>query len=347
MRFEFKPSEHNSSFKEYMSNIYQDLEVFKVYKKAIWPLLITLISYSIITVLSKYFASIFFNIIFLAVILIIVFLIALIIIFTSRKIKKAKKVRNNKFYDDLESNFTFIIEDGYLTRENQFSTVKIPLENIDKIKLLKEGITLCHGKQAFILVPKAVLPVTVNEFIALFKAANPQIIIEDVVMKNRKYLLKYILFFITMCYLALAASHFIGKYNYENNFPTYNLIMENEMVTLGDNSFLYKNENLKYSIVFPESWSGKFGIEEKEDYINIYYLENGQQNSNTNLLCTVRDEENPPPFGEYIQGSAKFTNNAIYTLWSPRKVYMDDNPDAKSEYLNMYYELSTLSLKGL
>ncbi len=344
MRFEFKPSEHNPCFKEYMSNIYQDIEGIKVYRNAVVPLIITLLSYIIIAMLSKYFNSILFKSIIIAVTFIIVFLITFLIRFISKNV--VKRIKNNRIYSDLESNFTFIIEDGYLTRENQFSTIKIPLKSIDKIKLLREGITLCHGQQAFILVPKAVLPLDVNEFIALFKTANPQVIIEDVVIKNRNYLLKNTLFFILIAFFSIIASHFIGKYNYEHNFKTYDLITEDQMVTLMNNSFLYKNENLKYSIVFPESWSGKFGIEEKESYINVYYLENGEQGPNTNLLFTVRDEKNPPPFGEYNEGSIKFTNNTIYTLWGPKEVYMDGKSDAYSEYVKMYRELSTLSLKS-
>ncbi|MEG2290693.1 MAG: hypothetical protein RSA29_14860 [Clostridium sp.] len=119
------------------------------------------------------------------------------------------------------------------------------------------------------------------------------------------------------------------------------------MVKLFDNSFLYENKTLNYSIVFPKSWSGKFGVEEKEDCIDVYYLENGEQNSNTNILFTIRDRKNSPPISEYNKITYEFTDQATYILWGPKKVYMDDNSAAYSEYVEMYKEIITLHLMGL
>lgn len=346
MKFEFTPSNHGESFKEYIRYISLDIPPSRILSKTVIPAIITLMSYVIIANFSQYFNSIINNSLILAVILI----FALLIVFIVKMfyLKASRSLKNNKLYCDLESNFAFTLEDGYFIRENQFSTIKVALKEIATIRLLKQGLILSSENQQILLfIPIAVLPISVKDFIEIFKTANPKLTLENVYKKNKKQLLIKGICLIVICYLALVASHFIGKYNHDYNFKTYDLTTEDQMVTLMDNSFLYENQNLQYSIVFPESWSGKFGIEETEDYINVYYLENGEQGPNTSLLFTVRDEKNSPPFMEYNELAYKFTEPATYVLWGPKQVDMDDGSNAYLEYVELYKEIATLSLKAL
>lgn len=346
MKFEFTPSNHSSSFREYLNHLFKDTPAVKIYLKAIVPAIILITSYVIISIFSKYFNSILTNSIELAIFIIVILLMIFIIRIVYTKL--CRSIKNNKLYSDLEGNFTFTIEDGYLIRENQFSTIKIALKNIATIRLLKQGLILSsRNEQIFLFIPNAALPISLKEFIEIFKVANPKLTVENISKKNKHELIKQCILLIVISYLALAASHFIGRYDYEHNFPTYDLIMEDQMEKLIDNSFLYENETLKYSIVFPESWSGKFGIEENADYINVYYLQNGEQNSNTNLLFTIRDEKNSPPLSEYNKITYKFTDQTTYVLWGPKKVYIDDKSNTYSEYVEIYNEIVTLPLKGL
>lgn len=342
MRFEFTPSNHSESFNEYTRYIYQQVEIINVYKKAVLPGIITFISYIIIASFSQYYHYLFKTSLILVVVLFIVFLTAFLTIFLFKKV--TKKVKNNALYADLESNFTFTIEDGYLTRENKFSTIKIAIKSFDKMQLLKESIILCYGKHS-LFIPKAVLPVTQREFIKLFKTTDSKIILEDPVLEEKNQLLKDALRFIILCFLSLAVSYFVGKYDYEHNFTTYTLIMSDELESLSDNSLLYKNENLGYTIVFPESWTGKFGIEELENHINVYYLVNGVQGPSTSILFTLREEMDPPPLDKFDKISFAFDLSSTYTFWSPKEIYMNGNYKAYSEYADMFKEILNLKFR--
>lgn len=289
MRFDFKPSENNISFREYLNYLAQTLEGIILYKKTVFPAGLIAIFCAMTFVLSKHYID--FGLILIVLISIII-LYSLIFLLIKKLIKRKDKkpLKVNKICCDSESRFYFNIEEGNLIRENEFSNIKLQLSQIKEIKILKYGLILYVeiGKIS-IFIPKDVLPVTLEEFILLIKEENNDLIIIEEFKKQKDLLRKTNLSLGIILILACISGFFIGKYNYDRSFTRYDLIMGSSLVKEENNTSVYENEDLGISLIFPSKWDDKFGIEEMEDSIKVYYLAKGKQSHNTTLLFEVTD----------------------------------------------------------
>lgn len=337
MKFEFKPSENIISFREYLNYLTLTLPGVTIYRQTILlPCLIAIFSL-VTSILSDYYM----NFTYILILIIVILLFYLLIIFLIIKVinsKKKKVLKNNNLYYDLESTFYFTIEDDYLIRENEFSNIKLQLDKIKYIKLLKGGIILTtDNENVSIFIPKNILPVPLEEFILLIKEKNNSLIIleESKRLKNLSKKINIILA-ITLI-LGCISGFFVAKYS----FTRYDLVMENELIKQNDNTYLYENDTLGFSLTFPSTWEGKFGIEEREDGVDVYYLVNGNQSHYTTLLFSIR-------------GLGVFFNNINFNLIKNEGLYFFIGPteielikDSKEylEYMDLYKDIKNIKLR--
>lgn len=341
MRFEFKPSENSISFKEYLSYLIKTSECNTLYIKTILPASIIFI-FSIFTFLLIEDYKIFPYMIIGIIAALVVYILIILLIIKLVKRKQKKSIKNNNLYCDIESTFYFIIEDGYLIRENEFSNLKLPLNKLKDVKLLKNGLILSiEGRKLSLFIPKDRLPVTVEEFIALIKEENNDLIVIEGSKRSKK-LFKKISIILTITFIsACIFSFFIAKYDYEHNFKKYDLVMWSNLNKQDNNTYLYENENLGVSLVFPSKWEGKFGIEEKYDRINVYYLANGKQSNNTNLLFSIRGLS---AFWEEIYLNIIRTEG-LYLFTGPTKISLEKDSKEHLEYLELYKDIKNVHLR--
>lgn len=344
MKFEFKPTEDIKAFKEYLSFFNRILSSVIIYKKTIYPIAILMVFYSAILLLSKTY-DIFPYVIVITLIVILFYYLLFLLIFKVINNKKNKVLKNTPLFCDFESTFFFTIEDDYLIRENEFSTIKLPLSKIEKIYLLKYGLNLSTGSgNNSIFIPTSVLPVPLEEFISLIKDKNPSVIIFEEFTRLKKLKKKIYISFVLMLILIFVTSFFIGKYN----FKRYDLILTSDLIkqnstnfVSGDNSsYVYENSTLGFSLTFPSKWEGKFGIEEKSDRVNVYYLAGGKQSHDTTLLFSVRGLDvffNTIDF--YI-----IKNEGLYMFVGPTKIGLKRGSKELLEYDELYNDIKNIKL---
>ena len=344
MKFEFKPTESIPSFREYLSFFNRILPSVRIYKKTISPIAILSVFYFSALSLSQ-FPDIFIYIVIITIIVILFYYLLFLLIFKVFKTKRNKVLKNTPLFCDLESTFFFTIEDDYLIRENEFSTIKLHLSNIEAIILLKDGLVLsiASGNNS-IFIPTSVLPVSLEEFISLIKEKNPSLIVFEEFNRLKKLKKKIYISFLLMLILTFITSFFIGKYN----FKRYDLILTSDLIkqnstnfASGDNSsYIYENPTLGFSLALPGTWEGKVGIEEKSDRVNVYYLANGKQSHDTTLLFSIRGLDvffNTIDF--YI-----IKNEGLYLFVGPAKIGLKRGSKELLDYEELYNDIKNIKL---
>ncbi|MBD7914703.1 hypothetical protein H9660_06055 [Clostridium sp. Sa3CUN1] len=344
MKFEFKPTDNIKDFREYLSFFNRILSSVIIYKKAIYPIAILSVFYFATLSLSQFY-DIFIYIVIITMVVILIYYLLFLLAFKVFKNKKNKVLKNTALFCDLESTFFFTIEDNYLIRENEFSTIKLHLSNIESIILLKNGLVLSIAKgNNSIFIPIAVLPVSLKEFISLIKDINPSLMVFEEFTRLKKLKKKTYISFALMLILTFVTSFFIGKYN----FKRYDLILTSDLIkqnstnfASGDNSsYIYENPTLGFSLALPGKWEGKVGIEEKSDRVNIYYLANGKQSHDTTLLFSVRGLDvffNTIDF--YI-----IKSEGLYLFVGPTKIGLKRGSKKLLEYQELYNDIKNIKL---
>lgn len=334
MKFEFKPSDYSLSFREYLKYLNTTSPVITLYLKTIIaPYLI--LAFSLITyILSEGYRYLLYLIPFTIVIsLLFLFLFLLI-----NKLRRKKTIKNTKLFCDIESTFYFTIEDGYLIRENEFSSIKFKLSEINNIKLLKHGLILSiENAKMSPFIPKAILPIPLEEFISLLRSENNSLIVLDEFKKLKKKSKKLYTIFIFTILLSFISSFFIGKYN----FKRYPLIPNSDLIKQNDNTYLYENEDIGISLNFPSNWENKFGIEEKPDRINVYYLANGKQSHDTTLLFSIRG------LGAIFDNLTLnvIKTEGLYIFIGPTKIDLRNGSKEHLEYMDLYKDIEKIKIK--
>ncbi|MCF0146890.1 MAG: hypothetical protein HUJ77_00675 [Clostridium sp.] len=333
MEFEYKPSDYRISFREYFRYLNTTSPVITLYLKTILaPYLI--LAFSLITyILSEDYRYLPYLIPFIIVFSALLLLLFLLII----KLRRKRAIKNTKLFCDIESTFYFTIEDGYLIRENEFSSMKIKLSEIDNIILLKHGLILSvKNSKVSPFIPKTALPISLEEFLALLINENNSLIVKDEFkrLKNRNKKL-YAIFIFTIL-LSFISSFFIGKYN----FTRYPLIPNNDLIKQNDDTYLYENEDIGISINFPSNWEDKFGIEEKPDRINVYYLVDGKQSHDTTLLFSIRG------LGAIFDNLTLnvIKTEGLYLFIGPTKINLINGSKEHLEYMDLYKDIEKLKI---
>lgn len=184
------------------------------------------------------------------------------------------------------------------------------------------------------------MTVTLEDFISLIKEGNNNLVVIEEFKRLKKSSKKiYIILTITFI-LACIFSFFIGKYDYEHNFKRYDLIMGSNLIK-EYNTYLYENENLGISLSFPSKWEGKFGIEEKDDRVNVYYLANGEQSNNTTLLFSIRGLS---AFWEEIELNIIKTEG-LYLFTGPTRISLEKDSEEYLEYVDLYKDIQNIQVR--
>lgn len=343
MKFDFKPSENIVGFREYLNYLRKLSPFIGIYTKTMLPFYAVFLFSIITSALSKYY-KVFTYMMIIMIGISIVYLFIFWLIIKVIKARKNKVIKNNKLYCDIESTFYFSIEDGYLIRENEFSNIKIQLSKIKYVSLLKHGLTVStESGSSLIFIPNEILPVTLEEFIGLLKEENNSLIVIEA-FKIFKKLSKniYKILWITFI-LACIFSFFIGKYNYEHDFTKYNLIMQSDLIKQDNNKYLYKNEHLGISLTFPSKWEGKFGIEEMEDRINVYYLADGKQSNNTTLLFSIIGLREPFEISDFNT----IKTEGLYRFIGPATIGLERGSEESLEYMKLYRDIKNVKLLNI
>ena len=345
MKFEFKPSEESRSFKEYLQHSTNMSTVMDIYKRCMIIPMIAVIMVIIIPMFKGIYKDTLFYVILFSIGIVVGILVVLVMVFLFKI--STKKVKNNKMYCDLESTFKFTIKDKYIIRENEFSTVKVLMKKVEKIKLLKYGVILCtEGERVDMFIPKDILPISINELIDLIKKENGSLFIDEAAKREKKRLIRYYMVALVIALLSLVASYFVGKYDYEHNFTRYDLIMHSDLVKQENHKLLYENESLGFKLLFPSKWEGKFGIEELDDRINVYYLVDGKQSRKTTLLFTIRVFDTVGDTTDFNVIKVDGNSNEIYTFLAPKVIStLEKRTYEAIEYNNLYRDIDNVKLQ--
>ena len=345
MKFEFKPSENSKSFKEYLQHATNISIVKDLYNKCIIIPVMIIIATMVITMLKGIYKNILFYVIVIFIGIILVTLFILVVLFLLKIIKK--KVKNNKMYCDLESVFKFTIVDDYIIRENDFSTIKLLLKEVQKIKILKYGIIVCEGgEKVDMFIPKDILPISTKEFIDLIKNHNPELLIEEAAKNEKRRLFRYYSLVLLIALLSIVAAYFVDKYDYEHSFTTYELVMSSDLVKQENHKLIYENEGLGFKLLFPSKWEGKFGIEEVDDRINVYYLVEGKQSRKTTLLFTMRVFDEVDDTTDFNVIKIDGNSNEIYKFLAPKVIStLEKRTNEAIEYNNLYKDIGNIKLQ--
>lgn len=334
MKFEFKPSDYNLSLREYLVYINKTSPIITLYLKTITaPFLI--LAFSLITyILSQEYRYLIYTIPFVIVIFLLCYLLFLLVL----KLRRRKAIKNTKLLCDIESTFYFTIEDGYLIRENEFTFLKTKLSEVKSIKLLKHGLILSiENAKLSPFIPKAALPIALEEFLSLLINENSSLIVLDEFKRLKKKSKRLYAILVFTILLSFVASFFIGKYN----FKRYPLIPNSDLIKQSDNTFLYENEDIGISINFPSTWENKFGIEEKADRINVYYLPDGNQSHDTTLLFSIRGLGSV--FNNINLNVIK--TDGLYLFVGPTKIDLRDGSKEYLEYIELYNDIEKIKIK--
>lgn len=268
------------------------------------------------------------------------------IYFILKKCTPSKKVIKN-FYK-YNSAFSFTIEDDYLIRESKYSTINIKLNKIQKIELLKKSLILFSEDDTTIMfIPKECLPVSLNEFINLFRKNNKLLIINDYVKTYKKHLKKVTVVISLAMILTVISGYCIGKYIDKNNFKVYDLKLENELRKESNGDAVYESRKMGINIYLPSNWSGKYGIEELNDRVNVYYLPKGVQSSKTTLIFTLTKSRE---FYEQDMILSRIIDNLNkeYKVFRPEIIdTLKPGSLAYVEYCGMIRDISKIQIKGI
>ena len=345
MKFEFKPSEDSRSFKEYLQHSTNMSTVMDIYKKCMIIPMIVVIMVIIIPMFKGIYKNTLFYVILFIICIVVVILVVLVMLFLLKIL--TKKVNNNKMYCDLESKFKFTIEDKYIIRENEFSTVKVLMKRVEKIKVLKYGVILCaEGERVDMFIPKDILPISIDALIDLIKKENGSLFIDEAAKREKKRLVRYYIIALIIAVLSVVVAYFVGKYDYDHNFTRYDLIMHSDLVKQDNHKLLYENESLGFKLLFPSKWEGKFGIEELDDRINVYYLVDGKQSRKTTLLFTIRVFDTVGDTTDFNVIKVDGNSNEIYTFLAPKVIStLEKRTYEAVEYNNLYRDIDNVKLQ--
>lgn len=347
MKFEFKPSENGTSHND-VAKYNAPISVNSMMHLICFKMPCIIMSLLVVIDLFSRDISIFLD---KVIIVAIAFLIIWITYFLIKKKKKTKAERTKfKKFCDLDTTYYFTIDDNYLIRENEFSKIKVKLNKVIKVEVLKSTIILLvENDSTLIYIPIRCLPVGLYEFINIIKEKNNAIVINEYYKNIKKSSKRYIIVCIISIVLAIIGSFFIGKYEYENNFTTYNLKIQDELKREDFNdSYYYENKNLSLGIYFPQKWDGKYGIEELNDRINVYYLPNRIQSNKTTLLFSIVKLENFNERDELYISRVVDIANERYKIFSPKTISTLKNNGAEyKEYIDMYKESLALFMKSI
>lgn len=316
MKFNFEISKYLKEYKDYMVD---SNKVIKFTTNLVRSLLFIFIFCILVYALNVRYIIFFDNLKLLGIVVGIAVLISLIILKVIVT-RKNKKVNSEKIKDFNVVNMVEI-NDEFFIRENEFSMIKFPLDSVLKIIVLKELLIIqTSSYKSEICIPIKSLPVELNEFIDIFKSKNDKLVIENHKNKLKKSYIKYIVYEILIFIAAILVAFFISKYNYENKYIEYNLVMQEDLQEKGDlNSYLYES-NSGVSIYFPKDWQGHYGVEEfSKERINVYYLADGKQSSKTTLLFVL---EKGIGMGYDGLKAVRFAecDGVVYTVYIPESI---------------------------
>lgn len=346
MEIKYSSLKNSISIREYIKYVLDNNIEAKDYRKINYiPALI-----NIILILSAIF-YIFYdsNII---KILILIILIMLLYIFVGYFISKiiGKKTIIKKFSDS-NSEVYIKIENDIIISKNEYGSVKFPVRKIETIHLLRYGLILAteHNKIK-VFIPKQELPLELSEFIDKFRKVNDKLIIVNKNESFKKKVLLIIINSIVVLAISIIIGVSLGKYSYNFKYHVKNLILSEDLIktteeTRGGN--IYQSENHNVEIYFPKGWKNKYGIEDTEECINVYYLTNGKKDDEAMLLFKFIESDKVKNSKEFnIYKYVTFDNDMFYEILTPKVVEIPkDDKEIKKEYTNMYNVFDVLSFK--
>ncbi|STA99356.1 hypothetical protein QIT93_05665 [Clostridium baratii] len=343
MKFEFTSSKYADSSIEFMRYFNKVWNTNKLYNACIKIPYLVGACIVFIAYLCADFDYFFDKLIYLITFGIVIFSA---IYFILKKCIPNKKVIKN-FYK-YNSKFYFTIKEDYLIKESRYSTINIKLNKIHKIEILKKSLILfSEDNTTIIFIPKECLPVSLNEFINLFRQNNKSLIVNDYIKTYKKYLKKVTVVISLAMILTVITGYFLGKYIDENNFKVYDLKLENELKKEANGEAIYESRNLGINIYLPSNWSGKYGIEELNDRINVYYLPEGVQSSKTTLIFTLTKSQD---FYEKDMILSRLIENLNkeYKVFRPEIIdTLKPGSLAYVEYCSMIRDISKIQIKGI
>ncbi|MBT9832719.1 hypothetical protein [Clostridium baratii] len=350
MKFEFTPSKYPKSLNEFNKYLIKSFNIDKIFNMSVK---VPYVIGACIALLAYLCAKFYMYFDFVKMLFIFGPIICIIVYFVEKKFSKRTGTKIPKIIKknicDYNSTVYITIENDYLIRENKYSKIKIKLNEIGKIELLYRSVILySKDKAILIFIPKQCLPIELEDFIKLFKEKNNNIIINNFEKIYKKHINKLLVFMGMAIILTTFFSYFVGKYIDENSFKKYDLKLENELEKVEFGESLYESENIGIRMYLPIRWNGKYGVEELNDRVNVYYLPKGVQSKETTLIFTLTKLQDLDVKEDMVNVKSVEKANGIYTFFIPKVI---DTLGADSleyiEYSNMIQDIAKMHIESI
>lgn len=187
MNFKFSPSKNEFEYREYINYRTMNTVVNKIYITCVKLLGYILVFINIFKLFNKNkFAS---NI--TTAILLLFFGITVIIILICLLGKKIGMKKYKKQFVDIDTIYSFKMDEYKICRENKYSYIEAPLESITEIIIIYAGLIIkLRDISEDIFIPIKSLPIGEKEFINYIEEKNSELKVKEYKSSSKKKLFK-------------------------------------------------------------------------------------------------------------------------------------------------------------
>ena len=187
MNFKFSPSKNEFEYREYINYRTMNTVVNKIYITCVKLLGYILVFINIFKLFNKNkFAS---NI--TTAILLLFFGITVIIILICLLGKKIGMKKYKKQFVDINTIYSFKMDEYKICRENKYSYIEAPLESITEIIIIYAGLIIkLRDISEDIFIPIKSLPIGEKEFINYIEEKNSELKVKEYKSSSKKKLFK-------------------------------------------------------------------------------------------------------------------------------------------------------------
>ena len=176
MNFKFSPSENEFEYREYINYRVGSAVVNKIYMSCCVKLLgYILVFINVFKLFNKYkFAS---NI---TTAILLLFLGITVIVILICLLGKKIGMKYKKQFVDIDTIYSFKVDENKICRENKYSYIEAPLKSITEIIKIHSGLIIkLRDIKEDIFIPSKSLPIEVKEFIHYIEGKNSELEVNE------------------------------------------------------------------------------------------------------------------------------------------------------------------------
>ena len=190
MNFKFSPSKNEFEYREYINYRVSSAVVNKIYMSCVKLLGYILVFINVFKLFNKYKFDPNITTVILAITVTVIFIYLLIYLLGKRtEMKKYKKE-----FVDIDTIYSFKMDECTICRENKYSYIEAPLKSITEIIKIDSGLIIkLRDIKEDIFIPSKSLPIEEKEFIHYIEDKNMELEVKEYKGVSNKKLFKLFL----------------------------------------------------------------------------------------------------------------------------------------------------------